>query len=238
MVWLPAAVGRRFKQRVSPSSGTWTCEDCHACTPFLETTTALASSSHDEGLGHFRQGHSCLGMRAVRCWFGDLPARRSFEMAGEPFGGGGDPQRERLLQEKLCQVFGHLAPVLQCASAQLVRGSNIEQGGFEVKLSQMLDRVFAKLHRLDEERYRRQVTWFAKKVDASLQDTGLRIVQIEGQPFDPGIAATGLNLAEFDDDESLVVDQMIEPIVMGQKGIVRNADVGAASTGEDGLQNG
>ena len=106
------------------------------------------------------------------------------------------------------------------------------------RLSRMLDRVLAKLDRLDEERYRRQVTWFAKKVDASLRDAGLRIVQIEGQPFDPGMAATALNLAEFGDDVSLVVDQMIEHTVMGPEGIAINAHVGAATTGEEALQDG
>ena len=48
-----------------------------------------------------------------------------------------------------------------------------------------------------------------------------RLVSIEGQPFQPGQAATPLNLDEFAQDDALVVAQMLEPIVMGPDGVLR-----------------
>lgn len=53
----------------------------------------------------------------------------------------------------------------------------------------------------------------------------MRIVNIEGQNFDPGMAATALNLEEFAASDVLVVDQMIEPIVMDRCGVVRTGTV-------------
>ncbi len=53
----------------------------------------------------------------------------------------------------------------------------------------------------------------------------MRIVNIEGHPFDPGMAATPLNIEEFGSEDALVVDQMIEPIIMGPDGVARTGTV-------------
>ncbi len=47
----------------------------------------------------------------------------------------------------------------------------------------------------------------------------------KGQPFDAGVAAQPLNLDEFGPDDMLVVDQMLEPIVMGPEGIVKEGSI-------------
>ena len=58
-----------------------------------------------------------------------------------------------------------------------------------------------------------------------LAEAGMRIVNVEGQQFDPGIAATALNIEEFASEDSLIVDQMLEPIIMGPVGVVRTGTV-------------
>ena len=83
------------------------------------------------------------------------------------------------------------------------------------------ERVLMKLDESEQRRHQRQLRWFQKKVEESLTEVGMRIVSIEGHAFDPGMAATPLNLEEFEADDALVVDQMLEPIVMGQTGVVR-----------------
>lgn len=59
-----------------------------------------------------------------------------------------------------------------------------------------------------------QLQWFLKKTEESLEDVGLRIVNVEGYPYDPGMAATPLNIEDFDPDDPLVIDKMLEPIIM------------------------
>jgi len=62
-------------------------------------------------------------------------------------------------------------------------------------------------------------------VEESLEEAGLRIVNVEGHPFDPGMAATPLNIEEFDANDTLIVDQMFEPIIMGKEGLVKTGTV-------------
>jgi hypothetical protein len=87
------------------------------------------------------------------------------------------------------------------------------------------ERVLMKLDESEQRRHQRQLRWFQKKVEESLNEVGMRIVSIEGHAFDPGVAATPLNLEEFEADDALVIDQMLEPIVMGPKGVVRAGTV-------------
>jgi len=82
-----------------------------------------------------------------------------------------------------------------------------------------------KLDAGEQARYRSQFRWFIKKVEESLAEAGLRIVNVEGHPFDPGIAATPLNIEEFEASDSLMVDQMIEPIIMSKEDLVRAGTV-------------
>lgn len=53
----------------------------------------------------------------------------------------------------------------------------------------------------------------------------MRIVNVEGHPFDPGMAATPLNIEKFDAKDALMVDQMLEPIIMGKEGLVKAGTV-------------
>lgn len=66
-----------------------------------------------------------------------------------------------------------------------------------------------------------QVRYFQRKLEDSLAPLGLRLVALEGQSYDVGMAATALNAADFGPEEFLLVDQMIEPIVMGPNGVRR-----------------
>ena len=52
---------------------------------------------------------------------------------------------------------------------------------------------------------------------SSLDASGLKLVNVEGQLFDPGMAASALNIGDFGPDDDLFVDQMVEPIIMGPK---------------------
>ena len=53
----------------------------------------------------------------------------------------------------------------------------------------------------------------------------MNLVNVEGQSFDPGIAATALNIDEFEKNDKLIVEQMLEPIIMGPEGLLRSGTV-------------
>lgn len=93
------------------------------------------------------------------------------------------------------------------------------------RFGRLFDRLLLKLDAGEQGRYRGQFRWFHRKLEDALMDAGLQIVNIEGQAFDPGIAATPLNIEEFGSEDALVVDQMLEPIIMGSGGVVRTGTV-------------
>jgi len=93
------------------------------------------------------------------------------------------------------------------------------------KFSRIFARVVNKLDAGEASRYVNQLRYFHKKIEENLDAAGLKLVNLEGQPFDPGTAAAPLNIGDFGPDEHLLVDQMVEPIIMGPSGIKKQGTV-------------
>ena len=93
------------------------------------------------------------------------------------------------------------------------------------RLGRLFDRLLLKLDAGEQGRYRGQFRWFQRQLEDSLTDAGMRIVNVEGHAFDSGMAATPLNIEEFGPEDALVVDQMLEPVIMGRDGVVRTGTV-------------
>ena len=93
------------------------------------------------------------------------------------------------------------------------------------RISRVFDRMMMKLDAGEQTRYKSQFRWFIKKVEESLEHAGMHIVNVEGHSFDPGMAAIPLNIEEFESNDALIVDQMLEPIIMGSEGLVKTGTV-------------
>ena len=85
--------------------------------------------------------------------------------------------------------------------------------------------MMARLDAGEANRYVSQLRYFQRKLDESLETAGLKLVNVEGHPFDAGMAASALNLNDFAPDDNLLVEQMVEPIIMGPEGLVRTGTV-------------
>lgn len=86
-------------------------------------------------------------------------------------------------------------------------------------------RLISKLDAGDQNRFASQYRYFQKQLEDKLGNVGFRLVNIEGLPFDTGMAATAINISDFLSEDRLIVDQMIEPIIMNDDGIVRTGTV-------------
>ena len=93
------------------------------------------------------------------------------------------------------------------------------------RFGKVFNRLLTKLDAGEQNRYKNQFRWFIKKVEEAMGKAELRIVNVEEHPFDPGMAATPLNIEEFDANDALMVDQMLEPIIMGKEGLVKTGTV-------------
>lgn len=93
------------------------------------------------------------------------------------------------------------------------------------RFSRLFARVVNKLDAGEAGRYLNQLRYFQKKVEENLDASGLKFVNVEGQAFDPGMAASALNIGDFEPDDILFVDQMVEPIIMGNEGLKKQGTV-------------
>jgi hypothetical protein len=111
------------------------------------------------------------------------------------------------------------------ASPGDVRESIVTMAVESWRFSKVYDRLLGKLDAGERGRYESQYRWFLKKIEESLHQAGLRLVSLEGQRFDSGMAATPLNIDEFDASDTLVIDQMLEPVIMSDQGLVKTGTV-------------
>lgn len=110
------------------------------------------------------------------------------------------------------------------------KGHFLEQSLIDIaveswRFSRLFARVVGKLDAGEAARYVNQLRYFQRKVQESLDASGLALVNVEGQAFDAGMAASALNIGDFGPDDDLIVDQMVEPIIMGPEGLRKEGTV-------------
>jgi hypothetical protein len=93
------------------------------------------------------------------------------------------------------------------------------------RFAKLFNRLLTKLDAGEGARFVNQYRYYLKRLEDNLEQAGLRLVNVEGHSYDPGIAATAVNIGDFGPDDHLLVDQMIEPILMGREGLVKAGTV-------------
>jgi len=113
----------------------------------------------------------------------------------------------------------------QSLGSEKIEQSLIDMAVESWRFSRLFGKVVSKLDAGESNRYVNQLRYFQRKVEENLEASGLRLVNVEGQPFDAGIAASALNLGDFGPDDVLFVEQMLEPIIMGPSGLRKQGTV-------------
>lgn len=93
------------------------------------------------------------------------------------------------------------------------------------RFTKLFQRLLTKVDAGEGTRYVNQYRYYLKRLDDCLSQAGFHVANIEGHPYDPGMAASALNIGDFGPDDVLFVDQMVEPIIMGSEGLVRSGTV-------------
>lgn len=93
------------------------------------------------------------------------------------------------------------------------------------RFGKLFNRVLDKLEPSEAARYANQLRYFLKRLDDSLDLAGLWVVSLEGQAYDAGMAASPLNMEDFEPNDILFVEQMVEPVLMGPDGLVKPGTV-------------
>jgi hypothetical protein len=121
---------------------------------------------------------------------------------------------------------------MEAGMSEQLEGLVIELAVDSWRFSRLFRRVVNKLDAGESARYINQALFFQRKLEESLGALGLRIVNLEGHPYDTGIAATALNVGDFGSEEALLVDQMVEPIIMGPTGLKKHGTVTLRRAGQ------
>jgi len=93
------------------------------------------------------------------------------------------------------------------------------------RFSRIFGRLLAKTDAVERERYENQLRWFIKKLEETLVLAEMNLVNIEGDCYDSGTAATPLNIEDFEAQDELIVEQMLEPIIIGKDGFMKMGTV-------------
>lgn len=89
----------------------------------------------------------------------------------------------------------------------------------------VFEKAVSKLDMEDQSKYMSQYAWFSKRVNKALEEANLKILSVEGQMYDPGMAVTPLNIDDFEVEDKLYVLQTIEPIIMQDDRVFKTGTV-------------
>ena len=88
------------------------------------------------------------------------------------------------------------------------------------------ERLIGQVSATDARRYHARLAYFRDRIQQELGAAGLHVADMApGVAYEPGMAATPINLDDFNDGDELVIDQVIEPTIMGAEGIRRMGTV-------------
>jgi hypothetical protein len=110
-------------------------------------------------------------------------------------------------------------------NAQAIESTVVDLAIEGWRFQKLFARALSKLDAGESSRFTNQHRYFIKRIEECLAAAGYSLVNIEGQGYDPGAAVTALNVSDFEPDDELVVDQMIEPVVMSKDGLFRAGTV-------------
>lgn len=106
-------------------------------------------------------------------------------------------------------------------SSQIILELIIESWRF----TRLFAKLLTKLDAGESQRYLNQFKYYLNQLDANLEKIDCKLVNLDGQPFNAGMAVSALNIEDFAPDDLLIIEQMIEPIIMGPEGVLKTGTV-------------
>ncbi len=93
------------------------------------------------------------------------------------------------------------------------------------RFSRIFLRALGKLDAGEANRYMSQFKYYLEKLEQNLASAGVKLVNLEGQQYDSGMAVKALNIEDFASGDILIVEQMLEPVIMGGDGLLKEGTV-------------
>ena len=106
-----------------------------------------------------------------------------------------------------------------------MRSALVEIAAENWRFENALEKALTGMDVMEAERFGRQYSYFASRVARAMSLAGLSCLDLRGQIYDVGMAVQGMNLEEFDEDETLVISRMVEPVILWNGSVIREGMV-------------
>ena len=88
------------------------------------------------------------------------------------------------------------------------------------RFSQVMQKAIHELPESRQGRYNSRLEWYIKKLKDTLEALSCHIEDYAERKFEAGMPLTVLNLDEFQEDDEIIIEAMIEPAIIGNDGTV------------------
>ena len=111
------------------------------------------------------------------------------------------------------------------ASSEALKKAIVDMAVEAWRFRSTFEKAMSKLDAGESAKYLSKFSWFFKRVENALETAGMRLVILENERYSEGLPVTALNIDDFEADEPLYIDVMIEPIIMAADHIVKSGSV-------------
>jgi len=94
----------------------------------------------------------------------------------------------------------------------------------EYRMRDVIINTLGKLNSVDAPRFESRYRYFSNEVEKAITNAGFRILDADnfiGKPFDTGMAVKPLSLKDFDANDELIIQRVIEPVIMEGENVAR-----------------
>ena len=88
------------------------------------------------------------------------------------------------------------------------------------RFSQVMQNAIHELPESRQGRYNSRLEWYIKKLKDTLETLSCHIEDYSERIFEPGMPLTVLNLDEFQEEDEIIIEVMIEPVIIRNDGTV------------------
>lgn len=94
------------------------------------------------------------------------------------------------------------------------------------RLAKLTNKMLSKIDLDEQRKYVGQLDWFNKKATEFFQEQGIAFANFQkGMPFDVGMPLNPVNIGDFNADDDLYIEQLLEPVILCEGKVVKQGTV-------------
>ena len=94
------------------------------------------------------------------------------------------------------------------------------------RLAKLTNKMLSKIDLDEQRKYVGQLDWFNKKATEFFQAQGITFANFQvGMPFDAGMPLNPVNIGDFNAEDELYIEQLLEPVILYEGKVVKQGIV-------------